>query len=475
MKTIFFTAVIVVASGLVAAQSVESLLLPDQLDSRATAARLGARIAELQAEATLQAALGNPGAAANINAVVAYIQGLQATPSSIPPAASNEVHAVSFYEGAPGAPNTATISVTRTGAPITLFLNAYDPITWTINPLPPGVQIAQIVVVSYDPQVVNGVPPGVPITFFDLNTNGTWYGQPDDLEGRLDVAAECFTRFGLLPTTFTGSYTAPATALEIGPGANEWASQWILAYAYAQVQTFCTATRANLINVFGGQVFVPLLTPPMQSFGSTTAVVATPLQVFPGPLAALGGIHQYVIDAVGQVRVLDGSTPATLLLPSLSTLPLPNIPSLTFPRGLAYDSIRNRLLVSTVGGGGQLYAFDFATLGWSVVAPLNNIGPKAMVHDAATDTIYGIDPGLFGGSNPVLRRYNATGGLTSSSTLGLRTWGWGFDNFQLYALGGNLVAIGPGKSLLNGALVVRQTFVIDPLTGNIVCAAFLTG
>ena len=98
-----------------------------------------------------------------------------------------------------------------------------------------------------------------------------------------------------------------------------------------------------------------------------------------------------------------------------------------------------------------------------------------MVHDAATDTIFGIDPGLFGGSSPVLRRYNAAGALTSSSTLGLRTWGWGFDSFQLYALGPYLVAVGPGKALLNGALVVRQTFVVDPPTGNIICASFLTG
>ena len=100
-------------------------------------------------------------------------------------------------------------------------------------------------------------------------------------------------------------------------------------------------------------MFLPLLTPPIQSFGSTTAVLATPLQVLTGPLASLGGITQYVVDTANQVRVLDGSTPATLLLPSLATLPLPNIPSLSFPRGLAYDSIRNRLLVATVGGEGS--------------------------------------------------------------------------------------------------------------------------
>ena len=159
MKTIVLAVVLVVASVTVSAQSVQSLLLPDQLDSRATGLRLTARIAELQAESALQTAFGNAAAAANINAVIAYVQGLQAAPASIPAAVSNEVHAVSFYEGAAGVPHTATISVTRTGAPITLLLNAYDPITWTINPLPPGVQIAQIVVVSYDPQVVNGVPP----------------------------------------------------------------------------------------------------------------------------------------------------------------------------------------------------------------------------------------------------------------------------------------------------------------------------
>ena len=55
-----------------------------------------------------------------------------------------------------GQPRTAQLQITHTGAPITLFLNSYETISWTIDPLPPGVQLAQIVLISYDPQILNG-------------------------------------------------------------------------------------------------------------------------------------------------------------------------------------------------------------------------------------------------------------------------------------------------------------------------------
>ena len=181
-----------------------------------------------------------------------------------------------------------------------------------------------------------------------------------------------------------------------------------------------------------------------------------------------------MIDASYQVRVLDNSTPATLLSALVDSAAAEHPEPVVSPRARIRLDPQSPARVERRRGG-ELDAFNFGTLAWSVVAALNNASPKAMVHDPVTDTIYGIDSGLFGGTPLMLHRYNASGALTSSSTLGLRTWGWGFDNFQLYALGTNLVAIGPGKALLNGNLVVRHVFVIDPSNGNIVCASFLTG
>lgn len=468
------------SAGIVPAQNVESLALPDPFDSRPVAARLAARIAELNREAALQTTLGNPAAAANIAAVVANLQAWQSGAAAIPPAASAEVHAVSFYEGAPpaaaGLPRTARIQLTRSGNPVILLLNAYESITWTLDPLPAGVAIAQIVLLSYDPQVINGVPAGVPVTLIDQNGGGTWYGSPGDLEGRVDVAAQCLTRFGSLPVTFTGSYTAPAAALEVGPGSTAWRDQWVLWAAIAQGQALNSGTFASLIAAYAGQLFYPLLTPAMQSFGSSALVAASPVGVLTPPIVNVGSVTNYAIGAGPAVYVLQNRVPSTFdpgTLTATAIPPNPALPAFSWVCGLAHDPLRNRVIVSTFGGAGTLYAYDAGAAAWSVLAGLNNADLGAIVYHPALDALFALDTGVFGGGPFLLRRYDANGAPVATFTLGLSTWGGAIDNFQMYVLGTNLALVGPAKSLLGTR--VRHAFVIDPASADIVFAGFLVG
>ena len=123
-------------AGALAAQTANTLLLPDLFDFRPSAARADARLGELSAEATLQASLGNPATAAQIQAVVANLQSIRSGTQPVPPASSFDFHVVSFYEGfgASGSTaGTATVEVDRVGGAVVLVLNAYEPIQWTIT------------------------------------------------------------------------------------------------------------------------------------------------------------------------------------------------------------------------------------------------------------------------------------------------------------------------------------------------------
>lgn len=463
-----------------AAQNVVSLALPDPLDSRPTTARLTARLGELTAEANYQIGLGNLAAASNITNVVTSLQAYQAGMVVIPNAGP-DVLAVSFYEGQPN-PNpvgmpTATLNITRVGGPITLFLNAYDPIEWTIQPLPPGTSIAQIVVVSYEPQVLIGVPSGVPVTQIDQFSNGTYYGLPYELEGRVDIAAQCLTRFGQLPNTFTGDYTAPATPFEVGPGDQEWLDQWVLFQAVSLGQALNTGTFGNLLSTFLPQVYYPILVPPAFAPGASSLVAANPLGAITPPLVNLGGITNYCFDAAPNVYVLDNRVPSLLNLSTFTASPLPplppGLPPFSFVNTIAFDLFRNRLLVGSFGGAGELYTYDPATSNWAVLTSLFNNEPAAMVYDPIADALWCIDQNFGSGSLDFIRRDPGTGAVLTTTTLALSTWGFILDTFQLSMLGSNVIMIGPTKDVLG--VGVRHTFVIDPNTADIVFAGFLAG
>jgi hypothetical protein len=458
-----------------AAQSVESLALPDIMDSRDTVSRTTARIAELTREEALQRSRNNHALANQIAATVALLNNQRNGTIPIPPGTGVELHAVSFYEGAQGTPRTARVSLTRAATPVVLLLNAYDPITWTLDPLPPGVLLAGVVVLSYEPQALLGVPGTVPVVTIDRSGGGTYYGRPD-MEGRTDVLLWSLTRLGLLPATFQGVYTAPSGPFEVGPGSADWREQMVLAGALAAGQTFNHGTRGDLVNRFATQFFFPLVTPPMRSAGGSRLVLANPYGPLTQPYATLNGVSTYAIAPGPSVYVLHNRAPSTLNLANLIPTPIPpdpTLPPFSWVTGLTHDGVRNRILVSGFGGVGHLYAWDIATSRWSLVNTLNNVDLGAIAHHAALDTVFGIDVGTFGGGPFRLRAYDAAGTNTGTQALGLHTWGGATDSFQLFQLGASLALVGPGRTSFG--VTLRHAFVVDPASGDIAFATFWIG
>jgi hypothetical protein len=466
------------------AQTAETLLLPDLLDLRPAAARLTDRIGDLQAEATLQIALGNPTVAAQINAVVALLQSYQTGATPIPPGAGIEFHMVGFYEG-DGAtsttPGTATVEVDRPGSVVALILNAYEPITWTITQTA-GTNVLAVIAYSYEPQTLNLVGmPGVPSIGLSYvgNNDGDYFGipnDPTDTNARLLANQFAIDRLGSLLLTFTGDYTAPTGAFAVGPTNPEWVDQWINEQAVAEGLVRCVATRANLFTAYAGVTFLPLLVdnsfPPTPS----TVVLASPVGTI-APLVSLPGTTHYAIDPTFTIYTLTNGAPSTLDLSTLTTTPLPpptTLPPLSFADAFTFDLVRNRLLVSTFSGQGELRAYDVATASWSVLTQWNNDEPRALAYHPTYDQLHGlrIDP-FFGNGTEFVVYDPATGAELNAFPLPLPVFDDFLETHQLYPLGPAAAYVGPRRNLFN--LPLRHCFVINPTNGDVLFAGFVLG
>jgi hypothetical protein len=474
-------------AGALAAQSANTLLLPDLFDFRPSAERATARLAELSAEATLQASLGNPATAAQIQAVVANLQSIRSGTQPVPPASSFDFHVVSFYEGfgaTSSTGGTATVEVDRAGGAVVLVLNAYEPIQWTITATASTTLLA-VVAYSYEPQVLN-VPPGTLTAQLSLigDNDGDYWGIPGAVaenEARLNATVWSIERLGAFPATVTGDYTAPGTPFVVGAGNQDWLDQWVTGEAVREGQTWNVATRANLVASVQGDLFLPLLTPPNNPLSPTPGglpqvALASPLGIVQPLVPLPGGVTNYALGPNLLPFGLNSAGPGFLDFASFGVTPIPPDPTLTpfsFVNAITFDSLRNRLLVSSFGGGGVLYAWDLASNQWSELANPNNDAPSAIAYHPVYDLTFGLRVDPYAPVPYSLNRYDATGTMIGSVPLALPVIDYYGEPQQLYAVGSRLAYTGPGRTIFG--IAVRHCYVIEPLTGDVVYAGILIG
>jgi hypothetical protein len=465
-------------AGVLAAQSAETVLLPDLLDLRNSADRVQARIGELANEAALQTVLGNPVTAATITGIVSTLQAWQSGTAPLPPGAGIELHAVGFYEGngaTSTTPGTASVEVDRPGSVVALLLNAYEPITWTITETP-GTVVVAVISYSYEAQTLltAGVPNAAVLQLsYAVNNDGTFFGVPEsDLESRLQTNAWSLERLGQFVTTWTGDYTAPATTYIAGPSNTVWRDQWVTNEALREGNTWNVATRAQVQASVGGVLFLPLLTGPLFSFTPPTVAVANALGVL-APIVAVPGITDYVFGTTS-IFTLAGGDPSILdplTLGSTAIPPDPTLPAFSWINSIAYDSVRDRLWVSGFGGGGTLYSWDVATATWSVVvASWQNQEPAAMCYHPTYDATFGLLVDPYASTPFQLRQYDQFGTVVATHTLPLPVFADLLDDQQLYVYGAALAYVGPAREILG--FQVRHCYVINPLTGDVLSAGF---
>jgi hypothetical protein len=161
---------------------------------------------------------------------------------------------------------------------------------------------------------------------------------------------------------------------------------------------------------------------------------------------------------VGPVR-FDPVTGATTSL----TVPANDPELLSWPTGLTFDTTRNRLILSNLGGEGFLYSYTPETDRWTRLASLQGVDFHALTYSAANDTLYALSSGR-------ILRYTPEGRPAGQIRLD-PTLPSGLDErqSQLIATGDKLVLLTqPIADPLDPRLpALMRSYVIDPATGSV--------
>ena len=162
-------------------------------------------------------------------------------------------------------------------------------------------------------------------------------------------------------------------------------------------------------------------------------------------------------NGVGPVRIDPATGTAT-------PIAVPNPEILSWPTGLTFDTTRNRLILSNLGGAGALWAYSPDDDRWSLVSSLNNVDMWGTTYSAADDRLYALT------STSRLVRYTPDGRPAGSVNLApMLPSGLNLRESQLIAAGDQLVLLSqPVGDLLDPLLpAVQRSFVIDPRSGAV--------
>ncbi len=150
-----------------------------------------------------------------------------------------------------------------------------------------------------------------------------------------------------------------------------------------------------------------------------------------------------------------------------------DVPEISWPANVSFDTKRGRVLLTTSGGGGILYAYTPKTEKWEA---LTEKPPWLVTYHPKNDTLYGLKGDVFGRGMPELQELNAEGAVVESTKLdgpflpGMFSVGPGVVGMQLIAADDKLVLlISPGENRGGSEAPpskLTYTYLIDPATGK---------
>ncbi|MGB1253361.1 MAG: hypothetical protein ACPG8W_22300, partial [Candidatus Promineifilaceae bacterium] len=143
----------------------------------------------------------------------------------------------------------------------------------------------------------------------------------------------------------------------------------------------------------------------------------------------------------------------------VSKAPPDSLPRLSWVNGVGYDSIRQRVLISTFGGSGVLYGYEAATDNWTMIADLDNRDGTGAAHLASRDEIYLIEGVFFSGRLvQTLYRFDGNGAYQSTLTLSRTISVPDGANVQL-------ISADPYLAIIVSSNNTQTVYQIDPATG----------
>jgi hypothetical protein len=354
----------------------------------------------------------NSKAADLLEADLKRVQGLLAGKLR-PPAEQPELHVIGFYEPAHWR-TKVIIEVTEVGRPVILALCGYEPVRWHIK-LARGAKVERVLLGGYheqkltwdDPEIGERVPTEQhthenrsPIRFMAYRKDTADFTD-------LRKAMKQLTKVDI--ASFQGSYKGEEGPYCVGPSNPAWVAEIIekeIEPLYREATALARAA-AGADQTFKAVYINP--NPPPRIMANGREMPPLPVELTPGALADFtlnGPVKETIWQLPDRARVTDvaddggknlyGITNHEVVQidPKLNTIAVikfaGDIPALSWTCGVAFDKKRNRLVVATLGGAGDLVAYDLGKQEWSYINGLNNIDLGALAYCPQEDCYYGI-------------------------------------------------------------------------------------
>jgi hypothetical protein len=276
-----------------------------------------------------------------------------------------------------------------------LVLTAYDPAKWTVT-IEPGAKVERIIVSGCHRQILEGVPADVPTQIAsgdDMQPYFYLYSLKERESGQ--SIAKLRKATGMEISTFQGSESYTPQELTIGPENSGWQMQRVAKRLGALAAEVAARQRATVLDKLADLRFEASYRgdggPADRRAGEGMRATYT----LRGPIAET--IRRVPVDANGTFYDPTDETWYTWQQDAFSKKapggaiePIPfdsALPRLSWPRGIAFDSKRRRLLLNSFGGGGHLYAYDIAKETWSLLRT-PGLGIIAMSYSPELDVLY---------------------------------------------------------------------------------------
>jgi hypothetical protein len=398
-------------------------------------------------------------------------------------APQRELHVVGLYEGGSRRlqVGSAEVHVTWRGAPVVLCLCAYSQIEWTIT-VAEGVQLEQIILAGYHAQTVGKAPDGVPVE----NRSGRdaraealrgVYTRTDESSdgGFREFAQDVKSKTGLDIRTFQGAYRYEGRPIVVGPESAAWRVERLLPEADELYLAATRGERGRRLAELRHLRFEAVYSDGnARSYGQFSVL---------GPISSTlrpvnGQVHQLAVDPRGPTYYGKGGHEVLLVdLDGQSIEELhtgDSIPRFSWLSAIAFDSKRQRLLATTFGGGGYLYAYSPANRAWSVLAE-PGLASSALTYVAAEDALYGLDNAM--GPGALIRevyRFSPVGARLQTIRLS-EPISRDDSTPQLAWAEGRLMLVLGGTTGRDQRRAPSQArgYTIDPRTGEVLFACFL--
>jgi hypothetical protein len=139
-----------------------------------------------------------------------------------------------------------------------------------------------------------------------------------------------------------------------------------------------------------------------------------------------------------------------------------DVPRLSWPCGLTFDTKRKRAILVSLGGEGHMYSYTPKSDKWALVASMNNIDLSGITYDTVTDSLYGVHRRHDGG--PIkLTQYNSRGAVVKTQEIDATGFPAEFAHTHFSATPFDLVAVS-GHVLM---ITATQIYAVDPATAEI--------